>query len=95
MLYIFILYEKLAVRHPLFIVIRFADNTNLLSVGLDTRATYKLLEAIWVTCQRWAIRHGMEFAPKKSELMHFIRAREPLSQEVRLGNATVSCNNHR
>ena len=88
-LFISTLYEALA-AHPRLIVVGFADDTNIMAVGPDTQSTCRDLEEAWAICTAWAKAHGMEFAPDKSELVHFTRGREAPSQPVRLGNATIA-----
>lgn len=90
MLYSALLYEALAASNPDFIVVGFADDTNLLSVGRDSVATCARLQAAWDTCNEWALSHGMEFAPEKSELMHFIRTHKGDPTSIRFGPATVT-----
>jgi Reverse transcriptase (RNA-dependent DNA polymerase) len=88
-LYIATLYEALA-SSPGLIVVGFADDTNLMTVGRDVQANCRRLENAWRICERWARSRGMEFAPQKSELMHFTRAHNPLRNKVQLSDAEVA-----
>ncbi len=86
-LYIASLYEALAADD--LTTIGFADDTNIISCGTDAKENGKRLEQAWETCTKWARTRGMTFAPEKSELMHFTRARAPITQPIRLDNATI------
>lgn len=88
-LYIASLYEALA-AHKQIIIVGFADDTNLLAIGNSPEINCSRLEAAWSTCCRWAETRGMAFAPEKSELIHFTRTREPSTQLLRLGDATIA-----
>lgn len=89
LLYIATLYEALAGQAGL-LVVGFADDTNLMVFGKEATSNCRRLEAAWSVCERWARTRGMEFAPQKSELMHFSRAHRADLQPVRLGPATVA-----
>jgi hypothetical protein len=67
-------------------VIGFSDDTNILAFGATAEENCRTLEKAWKVCERWALRHGMQFEPNKSELMHFTRARSPSLCGVRLAN---------
>jgi hypothetical protein len=54
LLYIAILYEDLQVAHQQFIIIGFADDTNLLIVGSKFENTKNLLKAAWRICEKWS-----------------------------------------
>jgi hypothetical protein len=84
LLYIATLYENLQTAHPQFIIIRFANNTNLLAISGIFEANKDLLEAAWKICERWSQKTGMEFAPKKSELLHFDNAKAACELFLRL-----------
>jgi hypothetical protein len=58
-------------------------------VGSTFENTRNLLEAAWGTCERWSQKTGMEFAPEKSELLHFSRAHADCELPLRLGAVTV------
>ena len=53
--------------------IGFVDDINVLAYGKSTEENCKTLEEIHKKCERWAIRHGSVFAPKKYELIHLSR----------------------
>jgi hypothetical protein len=89
LLYIATLYEALAAS-PGLVVVGFADDTNLMVFSRDVQANCARLENAWRICERWAKSRGMEFAPQKSELMHFTRAHNPLPNKVRLSGAEVA-----
>ena len=89
LLYIATLYEALADCHGI-VVVGFADDTNLMAFSRDVQANCRRLEAAWKVCEHWAKSRGMEFAPQKSELMHFTRAHRPLPNKVRLGGTEVT-----
>ncbi len=75
LLYITTLYSALEATELR--VVGFSDDTNLLAVSPNPAMNVKRLEQAWEVCQEWARRNGMEFAPEKSELMHFTRANAP------------------
>ena len=88
-LYIATLYEALA-RSPGLLVVGFADDTNLMVFSSDVQANCRRLENAWRLCEKWAKSRGMEFAPQKSELMHFTCAHKALGNKVRLSGADVA-----
>jgi hypothetical protein len=88
LLYITPLYEALA-THQRLLVVGFADDSNLLAFGNSDADTCPQLEDAWRTCTQWAATRGMSFAPQKSELIHFTRARAPLRRGVCLGESVV------
>jgi hypothetical protein len=49
----------------------------LLAISGTFEANKDLLKAAWKTCEKWSQKTGMEFAPEKSELLHFSSARAP------------------
>lgn len=64
----------------------FADDVNILTYGRSTEDNCRTIERIYARCLEWADRHGMVFAPKKFELIHFTKARSKfnLQASVRL-----------
>jgi hypothetical protein len=89
LLYIASLYQAL-VQDPRLLVVGFADDTNLMAFSQDEADNCRQLQEAWETCQRWAVTRGMEFAPEKSELLHFSRAHRAPQQRVRLGTAEIA-----
>ena len=69
-IYIASLYENLGSIAGL-LVVGFADDTNLLSFARDAQVNRQRLEWAWQICEEWASSSGMQFAPEKSELIHF------------------------
>jgi hypothetical protein len=55
--------------------IGFADDINLLIYSESTEANYRKLEQVHARLLQWAQKHGMKFAPRKYELIHFTRRR--------------------
>jgi hypothetical protein len=55
--------------------IGFADDINLLAYTNSIEANYRKLEQVHEKLMQWARRHGMRFALKKYELIHFIRSK--------------------
>jgi len=55
--------------------IGFADDINLLIYSPSTEANCRKLERVHKKLLTWARHHGMKFAPKKYELIHFSRCR--------------------
>ena len=86
-LYIASLYE--AIRVDGILVVGFADDTNLLSYSNDIEANCRRLESAWKQCETWARTRGMQFAPGKSELLHFTRAHQAPTQRVKLGDTSI------
>jgi hypothetical protein len=70
LLYIASLYEALEKQGNL-TVMGFADDTNLLVASRDVQEDCWRLEGAFRVCERWAKTRGIQFAPQKSELMHF------------------------
>ena len=63
----------------------FADDVSMLAYSRSTESNCRILEAGHSRCLDWAKRHGMRFAPKKYELIHFTRSRQfNLGASVRL-----------
>jgi len=88
-LYTASLYKELE-THAGLATVGFADDLNLLAVARKPGETRDILEKAWGVCETWARTRGMQFAPQKTELMHFTRARAPIQQRVRIGGAEVS-----
>jgi Reverse transcriptase (RNA-dependent DNA polymerase)/Endonuclease-reverse transcriptase len=86
-LYIASLYE--AIRVDGILVVGFADDTNLLSYSNNIEANCRRLESAWKQCKKWAQTRGMQFAPGKSELLHFSRAHQAPTQHIQLGDALI------
>jgi hypothetical protein len=53
--------------------IGFSDDTNLLTYSESTEENCKKLEQVHGKLLQWARKHGMKFAPRKYELIHFTR----------------------
>jgi hypothetical protein len=68
----------------------FADNTNLLVVSHDTGANCWRLESAYCICEQWARTRGIEFAPQKSELMHFSWSYVAISIGVCLADRNIT-----
>jgi len=51
----------------------FSDDTNLLAYSQSTEDNCRKLERAHQELLQWASKHGMQFAPKKYELIHFSR----------------------
>jgi hypothetical protein len=47
------------------------------------------LKAAWKTCERWSQKTGMEFAPEKSELLHFNNAKAACELFLRLETVII------
>jgi hypothetical protein len=84
-LYIASLYEALERRGNLMIA-GFVDDTNLLVARSDPLVNCRRLESAYRVCERWARTRGMDFAPQKSELMHFSRTHAAITQGVLLAS---------
>jgi hypothetical protein len=84
-LYLAPLYQRLREKHPHISLVGFADDTNLLAFGKTPETTTRQLEEAWATCQAWGLTRGVVFAPEKSELLHFNRARQGWKTGVKLG----------
>ena len=69
-LYTASLYRALA-RYAGLASVGFSDDLNLVAVGHTAEQTRDILEHAWGVCERWARTRGMQFAPQKTELMHF------------------------
>ena len=87
-IYIASLYENLGSLAGL-LVVGFADDTNLLSFTRDVQVNRRRLEWAWQMCEEWARSRGMQFAPEKSELIHFTRSRHPIRLKLRLGDTEI------
>jgi Reverse transcriptase (RNA-dependent DNA polymerase) len=84
------LYETLKDKHPHLSILGFADDTNILALGLSEASTCHQLEEAWETCRHWAQSRGLTFAPEKSELIHFTRTRKPWQQGLQLGATRIT-----
>ena len=51
-LYLAPLYETLAAKHPHLSLLGFADDTNILALGLSEDSTCRQLEEAWSTCEQ-------------------------------------------
>jgi hypothetical protein len=60
-----------------------------LAIGSTFENTKNLLEAAWGICERWLQKTGIEFAPEKSELLHFSHAHADCELLLRLGAVIV------
>jgi Reverse transcriptase (RNA-dependent DNA polymerase)/Endonuclease-reverse transcriptase len=89
LLYIASLYEALE-KHGNLTIIGFADDTNLLVASRDVQENCRRLEGAFRVCERWAKTRGMEFAPQKSELMHFTRKHAGSTKGVRLAGRIIN-----
>ena len=89
LLYITLLYKALE-RHGNLIIIGFADDTNLLVASCDVQENCRRLESVFRVCERWAKTRGMEFAPQKSELIHFTRKHAGFTKGVHLAGRTIN-----
>ena len=71
--------------------IGYADDLNALAYSKSTEQNCKLLERAHDEALAWAKRHGIQFEPRKYELIHFTRAtrRFNLQATIRLGNGLV------
>lgn len=87
-LYIASLYWRLQ-EIPGLLVVGFADDTNIMAFSPDPRENCKRLADAWRVCAAWAETRGMEFAPQKSELIHFTRAQAPCMESIYLGTAEI------
>ena len=69
----------------------FVDDINVLAYGKSTEENCKMLEEIHKKCEKWAIRHGSVFAPKKYELIHLSRNPKKfnMSTVVRIENSII------
>ena len=56
--------------------IGFADDINLLIYSPSTEANCRKLKRVHKELLTWARHHGMKFAPKKYELIHFTQCRK-------------------
>lgn len=88
LLYIASLYQEL-LKLPGLLVVRFADDTNIIVFSPDPKKNHESLSQAWHTYSTWAKIRGMEFAPQKSELMHFTRAHIPCTELVQLKDAVI------
>ena len=89
LLYIATLYKALA-KSPGLLIVGFVDNINLIVFSGDAQANCRRLENAWRICERWAKSRGIEFAPQKSKLIHFIHAYKLLGNKVQLSSAAVA-----
>src|SRR4029077_7612282 len=86
LLYIASLYEALGEITDI-TVIGFPDDSNIVTFARTVQENSRTLERAWAVCEQWSRSRGMLFEPKKSELVHFTRARTPPADKVRLGAA--------
>ena len=86
------LYEKLEV-HKGIVIVGFTDDTNMMTASLSAKNNCAVLKRAWVTCEAWAKRYGMAFAPQKSELLHFSKAKVGLKDSVTLSGAVIKPKN--
>ena len=55
----------------------FVDDTDLLTISPSAARNCRALERAHELCLKWALRHGVRFAPDKYKLIHFTRRRDP------------------
>lgn len=79
-----------AAEGPGVIVVAFADDTNLITVGRDLTENCGRLSSAFDRCTAWGATHGMTFGAAKSVLVHFTRAQAAPTQPVRLSDGTVT-----
>jgi hypothetical protein len=84
LLFIAILYQNLQLAHSQLFLVGFANDTNLIAISEIFEANKSLLENAWKTCTKWAEKTGIVFAPEKSELLHFSRARAECTLSLQL-----------
>lgn len=60
-------------RTPNSASVGFVDDTNILTWSDTTEENCRTLENIHKTCEEWAAKNGVKFAPEKYQLMHFSR----------------------
>jgi hypothetical protein len=53
----------------------FVDDVNALAFGKSTEENCRTLQTVHERCLEWARRHGASFAPEKSILVHFTKAK--------------------
>ena len=78
--------------HERISAISFSDDVNILTYGRSTETNCRTLEAAHSRCLEWAKRHGMSFAPKKYELIHFTRSHTKFNLQagIDFGHGPVS-----
>jgi exonuclease III len=66
----------------------FMDDINILAYSASTEQNCARLSGVHKKCERWALRHGITFAPKKYELLHFTTAkkRHNLQASISIGS---------
>jgi hypothetical protein len=89
LLYIATLYENLQIVYQQLIIIKFANNTNLLAIRNTFENTRNLLKAAWGICEKWSQKTGIEFASEKSELLHFSHAHADCELPLRFRAVTM------
>jgi hypothetical protein len=52
----------------------FVDDIHILTYGDSTERNYRILKRIHKECEEWSRTHGAKFAPKKYELIHFVKS---------------------
>jgi hypothetical protein len=87
-LYITSLYEALQTKTYV-TTIGFADDTNLVVAGYNIASNCQRLEGAFRVCEQWARTRGMQFAPEKSELIHFTQRHTYPGQGVQLGGKLI------
>ena len=68
----------------------YIDDASILAVGPTAPSNCKTLKAIHQRAEKWALRHGSQFAPAKYELVHFTRdPKANTTHALRLPHATI------
>ena len=60
------------------------DDTNLLTISPSAERNCRALERAHEKCLKWALRHGVRFAPNKYKLIHFTRRRDPAAVRAQM-----------
>uniref|UniRef100_A0A1L7UN13 Reverse transcriptase n=1 Tax=Fusarium mangiferae TaxID=192010 RepID=A0A1L7UN13_FUSMA len=69
----------------------YIDDVSILAVGPSAQRNCKILKGIHRKAERWAMKHGSQFAPAKYELIHFTRdPKMNCTHALRLPHATVN-----
>jgi ribonuclease HI len=69
----------------------YIDDVSILAVGPTAQRNCKTLKGIHQKAEKWARRHGSQFAPAKYELVHFTRdPRANSTHALRLPHATIT-----
>ena len=69
----------------------FIDDTNLITWGDSAAENCRQLETAYDYYTEWANRHGATFAPKKYQLMHFIRRRRHAAADLASAVRIAGC----